>query len=804
MSTLLQELRYALRMLAKRPGLTAVAVVTLALGIGANTVIFTGVYYVLLQNLPYPQADRLVVISQAGKQGVETGVSYPDFADWKAQGDIYSQMAAARTVPMTWSGREDATRVVGGLVSADVLPMLAGRASLGRTFSDTEFRPGSAGVVILGDTFWRTRLGADPGVIGRRLTLEARELTVIGVMPAAFAYPFRAEVWLPLDSSESATTLRDATATSYEVLARLKPGITLDQAARATELLARRSREERPGGSTDLAVRVEKLRDTLPRIARYRRSLLVLQLAVTFVLLIACLNLANLLLARNAERRHEFTVRLTLGGGPGRLMRLLLVESLLLGLIGASLGLLLAQWGLHVLRAVITWRPAGLPEPGLNAPVFLVMLAVALLTSLTFGLTPALLASRLDHAETLTSGAGRTVSGAHGRRLGRALVVAQVALAVVLLASAGAMTRTLVDLASHDPGFETERAAVLSLTAPPTGDTSQERLAAYFDETLRRIRAVPGVEAVGGIAFPPLTGYNPGTEVEIEGRSTGSSELAPRSNYQRITPEYFEAMGIPVLSGRAFADADMKSGAQVIVVNRAFATRFWPGAETLGKRLRLRNDRTTPGTLTVVGVVADIAPFGPDANPQPELYLPLYRTTMTLVIRTTSRPGAVVPALRAAVRDQAEGQAAASLKTMPQMLADSRAKRGVFASLLGVMAGVALLLTALGIYGLIAHQTARRTREVGLRMALGATEWHVFGLVIAQGMTLASAGVACGLVGALAMLRVMRSLPFRLSATDPWLLAGVALVVAGVALAACYLPARRAARVDPMVALRCE
>jgi putative ABC transport system permease protein len=803
-SSLLQDLRYALRMLAKRPGLTAVAVVTLALGIGANTVIFTGVYYVLLQDLPFPQADRLVVISQAGKQGAETGVSYPDFADWKAQGDIYSQMAAARTVTMTLAGREEAERVVGGFISADLLPMLAGRASLGRTFSDAEFRPGSAGVVLLGDAFWQRRLGADPGVIGRRLTLDAREFTVIGVMPPAFAYPFRAELWLPLDSSENAEILRDATSTPYEILARLKPGVTLDRAARATELLARRSREARVVGPTELAVRVEKLRDTLPSIARYGRSLLVLQLAVTFVLLIACLNLANLLLARNAERHQEFTVRLTLGGSPGRLTRLLLVESLLLGLLGASLGLLLAQWGLHVLRAAITWRPAGLPEAGLNAPVLLVTLSVALMTSLAFGLAPALLASRLDLNEHLKSAAGRTTSDAHGRRLTKALVVAQVALAVVLLASASTMTRTLMDLARHDPGFETERAALLSLTAPPTRGTSQESLAPYFDETLRRIRAVPGVEAVGGISYLPLVGYNPGAGVEIEGRSTGSSELAPRASYQRITPEYFKAMGIPVLSGRPFADADMKARTQAVIVNYALANRFWPGTEPLGKRLRLRNDRTTPGTLTVVGVVGDLRPFGPDAGPSPELYLPLYRATMTLVIRTASSPSALVPAIRAAVRGQAQGEAAFELTTMPQRMADSRVKRGVFAWLLGAMAGVALLLTALGIYGLISHQTARRTREMGVRMALGARDRDVFGLVVRQGMTLASAGVLCGLVAACAMMRVMRTLPFRLSATDPWLFAGVGLLVAGVALLACYLPARRAAKVDPMVALRCE
>lgn len=802
MDALWQDVRYAMRSLARQPGFTALAVLTLAVGIGANTVIFTGVHALLLQPLAYPEAERLVVLSQVTPDGQETGVSFPDLTEWRAAGGVYSRMSAARTVAMNLVGRDATERVTGSLISEETLPLLGGRAWLGRTFVPEEQRPGGAKVVLLAYAFWQGRLGADPGAVGRSLRLDDESFTIVGVMPPAFLYPLRADLWLPLEANEPASLLCDASAGRYEILARLAPGVTLDRASRETARLQQRSVERRAGRTSKLSLRVTRLQDALPAAVKYRKWLCLLQGAVILVLLIASVNVASLLLARHAGRRQEFAIRLALGGGPARLTRLLLVESLLLGLLGAAFGLVLAHWGLGALVAALPWRVPGVPPIGLNLPVLCVTLAVSLATSLGFGLAPARIASRTNLNEALKAGERSATLDPRRRRLGGGLIVAEVALSVVLLVATGLMIRTLLKLAEESPGFDPERAIAISLS-PPRGQEGAA-VAAFNQEAVRRLRAVAGVESVGGISFMPLVGYNPGADILAEGRGSDSSGQWSRADYEEITPDYFRAMGIPLLRGRHFAEAEMGPQPGVVIVNQSLAARFWPAGDALGRRLQLAPEGGPRLSLAIVGVVADVKQFGLHTAARPELYLPRCSRSMTLIVRTVGDPTPLLPSVREAVQGLAGRQAAFNLRTLRQTVRDSTERRRVFAWLLGALGALALALTAAGVYGVLSHLTAERMQEMGIRLALGASAGDVLGLVLRRGLALVSCGVVCGLVAACALAPAMRSLLFGVTPLDPLAFFGATIVLLAVTLAACGVPARRAARCDPVRALRHE
>jgi len=801
-----QDLRFGARMLLKRPGFTLIAVITLALSIGANTVVFSGVYAMLFQPLPYPNSGRLAVVSQVGRQEAEFGVSYPDFTAWKERCAAFERMAAWRGINLNLTSGDEVERVAGSRVSAEFYPLLGGRAQLGRVFLAEEFRPGADKVVILSHKLWQERFGADATVIGRTLKLDDQSYTVVGVMPPSFLIPFRSVLWTPLEAEEEAGTLQDATANHYQIIGALRPGVSLDAAAKEMAALARSAGRQKPTGQPELTVKVARLRDTIPGLTKYRTPVFALQLAVLFVLLIASVNLANLLLARNATRRQEFTIRMALGAGRGRLARQLLVESLTLGMLGSLFGILLASWGMSALRADGDFRLPGAGEIEINAPVLLITLFVSLLTSLAFGLGPALMASRQDLNECLKTGV--TAADPRRRRLSGILVVAEVTLAVALLTGSGLMIRTVLKLTNASPGFNPKNAGAVTLSLPPSNKDGRggkdarpdhEILASYFDEAIRRIRALPGVESVGGVSYPPLVGYNPGADFTIGGRA--SAQL--RADIQPITPDYFQAIGIPTLRGRQFTETEMKPQPEAAIVNNAFAKKFLPDEDPLGKHIMLQSDLLPRGPLVVVGVVGDVKQFGLHSEPRPEIYLPMRRHSMTLIVRTNGNPAQWAAAVREAVKSL-DNRTAISMRTLEQMVNRSTWSRRNLALLMGVLGAVALLLAAMGIYGVISYLVAQRTREMGIRLALGAQRRDLLKLVLGQGLTLTMIGVVNGLALALALTRFLSSFLFGVSAADPITFAAIALLLALVAVMASFLPARRAMGVDPITALRHE
>lgn len=799
-----QDLRFGARMLLKRPGFTLIAVITLALSIGANTVVFSGVYVMLFQPLPYLNSGRLAVVSQVGRQESEFGVSYPDFTAWKGRSAAFERMAASRGINVNLTSRDEVERVAGSRVSEEFFPLLGGRAQLGRVFLAQEFRPGADKVVILSNKLWQERFGGEAGVIGRTLKLDDRSYTVVGVMPPSFLYPFRSVLWTPLEADEKAETLQDAAANHYQITGALRPGVSLDAAEREIATLARAASPEKSAGRPELTVKVASLRDTVPGLTKYRTPIYALQFGVLFVLLIASVNLANLLLTRNATRRQEFAVRLALGAGRRRIARQLLVESLMLGMLGSLLGLLLAAWGMNALRAVGDFRLPGASEIEINSTVLLITLLVSLLTSLAFGLGPALMAARQDLNECLKTGAAS--ADPRRRRLSGILVAAEVALAVALLTGSGLMIRTVLNLTKEDPGFNPKRAGAVSLSLPSTnkdgedGRSDDEILASYFDEAIRRIRALPGVESVGGVTYPPLVGYNPGVDFSIGGRA---ADTGLRAHIQPITPDYFKAIGIPLLRGRQFTEAEMRPQPEAAIINNAFARKFWPDEDPLGKSILLQGDDFPRGPLVVVGVVGDVKQFGLHSEPRPEIYMPTRRHSMTLIVRTGGDPAQWAAAVRETVRSL-DGRAAIGMRTLDQMVYRSTFSRRNLALLMGVLGAVALLLAAMGIYGVISYLVAQRAHEMGIRLALGAQRRDILKLVLGQGLTLTMIGVAAGLALALALTRFLSSMLFGVGAADPVTFASITLLFAGVALTASYLPARRAMKVDPITALRHE
>jgi putative ABC transport system permease protein len=798
------DLRYALRMLFKRPAFTAIAIVTLALGVGANTIVFSGVYAFFLHGLSYPNADRLVVVSRSDRNGIESGISFPDFADWRQQNSVFERMTFYRIVAMNLTGDDPVERVTGSLVSREFLPLLGGGPAVGRGFLPDDFGQGGAKTLILSHAFWQRRFGGDAGAIGKQVRLDDESFTIVGVMPRDFQYPFRAAFWTPLDEGEKSPLYSDRFANLFGVIALLKPGVSAHNAAGEIAILAERSAQQNRAGQQELKVRVTPLMDSLPGTGKYRTPVLVLQFAVIFVLLIACTNLANMLLARNTEREREFTIRLALGAGRARLVRQLLAESLMLGLSGGILGLMLAVWGIDALRSIIPLQMPGVPEVEINLPVLLTTLAVSLMTSLGFGLVPAVIASRLDLNESLKSGSGAATSDRSRRRLSRILVCSEVALAAVLIIASGLMARTFLNLTKEDPGFNPDRAIAVSLSLPPPHYSRFESLASYYDLLFERIKSSPGVESVGGVTYLPLVGYNPGTAFTIEGQTPDSKERAARADLQPVTGSYFQAMGIPVLSGREFGARDLAAVPDAAIINNALAKKFLPGQDPLGKSIQVQADTARPLSAVIVGVVGDVRQFGLHQEPRPEIYIPGYRHSMTVIIRTATRAGDHLSSIKETVERADGGKTAFGLRSMEQVVADSIERRRIFTLLLGTLAAVAVLMAAMGIYGVISYLVSQRTREIGIRMALGAERGDIVRSVVKQGVYLTILGAGAGLVASLVLTRAMRGLLYGVGVIDPAVFACMMLAMIALAVVASYIPARKASRVDPTIALRYE
>jgi predicted permease len=803
MDTIRQDLVYALRRLRQAPGFTLVAVATLAVGIGANSAIFSVVNAVLLRPLPYPEADRLVSVASTWK-GRRTVYSPQNFLDTAAAARSFEGLAAWDPGGMTLGGAGRPKGVEGAQVSAGFFDLLRVRPVLGRGFAADENEPGRTRVAVLGHALWRERFGADPGAVGRSVAVDGVPHVVVGVAPEGFSYPEGRELWTPLEYD--ARFRGDSRGAWYlTAIGRLRPGVTVEAADREVAAIAANLARAYPDDNEGVGGSVASLQAVTVQGAR--GALLLLLGAVGFVLLIACVNVANLLLARGAAREAEVAVRVALGAGRGRIVRQLIPESLVLAVVGGGAGLLLATLTLDALLAL---RPAGVPrlaEVRIDGAVAAFATGLSLLTGVLFGCFPAWQAARRTTAQSLREGGRGTVG--RGSRLRAGLVVGQTALAMVLLAGAGLLVRSFDQLRRVNPGFEAADALTFRLKLPENAYTEASQRAAFYDQLLARLRALPGVGAAGGITGLPLSGARYSFSFTVKGRPPVPPPQQPSMELRVATPGYFEAMGIPVVQGRAFTEGDGASAPRVVVLSETAVRRYFAGEEPLGQEIvtGMRGlDGQNAGGL-VVGVVGDVKDHGLDTEPLPEIYLPLGQApprTVDLLLRTRVAPRSLVPAVEDVVRAADPELPVERTRTLEEVVARSISEPRFYMLLLAAFAATALGLAALGIFGVMSYAVAQRSHEIGIRVALGARPVDVLRMVLRHALVLAGSGVAAGLLGALALSRAVASLLFELSPTDPVTLASVAALLTVVALLASYWPARRATRVDPLVALRSE
>jgi putative ABC transport system permease protein len=801
MLNLWQDLRYGARMLVKNQGFTLIAVLTLALGIGANTVIFSVVDAVLLRPLPYPNSDQLVMLWQGGRSSNELGrlpVSPPELMDYREQNQAFQRLAAYTMADVNLSGTGEPERLRATVVSSDWFAALGIQPMTGRVFLDNEHIPGQNNSVVLSYGLWQRRFGGDPNLLGQTLVLNGRAHTVAGIMPAGFRFPAEAELWLPLALRPEQLSPRQRDRHYLNVIARRKDGVSLEQAQAEVRAIASRF----PGGTN---ARLVPLQEQL--VGKVKTALLMLLVAVGFVLLIGCANVGNLLLAQAASRRTEMAIRLALGAGRSRLLRQLLTESLSLGVLGAGLGLLLASWGIDLLRTLSQDVIPRVKEIGLDSRVLGFTLGLSVLTSLLFGLAPALRASRPDLNESLKAAKGS--GGSLGRhRLRSLLVVSQMALALILLVGAGLLIRSFYRLTQVNPGFEPAQVLTADIALPFARYDTNEKRVAFYQQLVPRLEALPGVQSAGVVSDLPLSGMNADRSFTHDGIAPERMRRSPPSaDYRHCSPNYFRAIRIPLVRGRYFTEQDALGTQRVAIINETLARRIWPNEDAVGKRITFFAPQGLEDWRVIVGVVGDVRHHGLSSETKPEIYVPQYQTpvaTMTMVLRTTGDPQTVIAALREAVRSLDQDQPLFNIRSLEQLRSGSVASQRFSMLLLGLFAAVALLLAALGIYGVISYAVTQRTREIGVRIALGAQVKDVLKLVVKQGMTLALIGVLIGLGGALALTQLMKTLLFGVSATDPLTFAVVAMLLIAVALLAALVPARRATKVDPMVALRYE
>jgi len=808
------DLRYALRQLKGSPAFALVMLVTLGLSIGANSAIFSVIDGVLVKSLPYPRADRLVRIFLSSSSYPKFPLNPFDFRDFRARNRSFESMAAFTRGDVQLSGSGDPARINGFGVTAGYFHVLGFQPELGREFTPAEEIPGNGLYAVISDRLWRSRFDADPAILGRKITLNMQPFTVIGVMPAGAAHPGNeyhsvaygdsVEVWWPFSFAGDP----NRRGSHYiEGIARLRDGVTVDQARAEMNAIMTQLGREHPNNDTGWTVLVIPLYTEL--VGGSRQLLLVLLGAVGIVLLIACANAANLLLARASSRQREIAVRMAMGAARFRVIRQLLTESLLLSCAGGALGLALAFSGVKTLVALL---PADFPRAGdihVSAPVFLFTFAVSVVTGMLFGAAPALQAAHTDPREGLQKGGRTTTAGGRQARLRNALVVSEISLACVLLIGAGLMMRSLLNQLHLDPGFRQDHLLTASLSLPHSIYTKGDRIGDFYDQLAIRLSAQPGVVAAGAGSDLPWTGWdeNAGGWI-IEGKATPPGQ-SNHARYHMATPGYFRALGIPLLAGRFFteADRDLKGVPNVIIVNRALAERYWGQEDVVGRRISFEDTPKESDWFRIVGVVGDVKdqPNSPAASPGfwwPELQAS--NSDMSVIVRTAKDPQLAVDALRNEVHRLDPSLAVADVQVMDQIASSAVAAPRFAFVLVGVFAGLAILLAAIGTYGVIAYSVAQRTAEFGLRMALGAQQGDVLRMVLSQASRLAIAGTLLGIAASLLMARALRSLIFQVSPTDPSTIVSVGLIVILVALLACYIPARRATAADPMNALRAE
>jgi predicted permease len=805
--TFLQDVRYGLRQLRRNPGFTAVAVITLALGIGANTAIFSVMHATLFHQLPYKNPSQLVAVWETEPDGC---FSAPDFLDFKAQNRVFQDMGAFDTAEFNLTGVDNPRQIRAGSVTAGFFKVLEVHPILGRAFLAQEDQARRNHVVVLSYGLWRQRFGSDPNIVGKIVRLDLKPYTVVGVMPHDFAFSIP-DHYGPMDLWVPAVLDNPSRSFHYlDVIARLKPRVTLRQARADMDTIDARLVKEYAAEIAKNGTKLVPLHEEI--YGDIQPVLLLLFGAVGFVLLIACANVANLQLTRASTRQKEVAIRAALGASRGRVMRQLLSETVLLALIGGGLGILLASWGTTLLAGL---QAAGLPHGTaitVDSVVLAYSLGLSVLTGVLVGLAPALHCSCAALSDSLKEG-GRTTAGeAGGRRLRRVLTVFEIAISTILLIGAGLLLRSFVGLIDVKPGFDTRHILTLSLDLPQYSYPDASSQATFYTQVLTRIGSLPSVKAVGAINNLPLSGdYISGT-FSIEGENQINKSNSPAAQARWVTPGYFWAMGVPLLDGRAFSAADTNTAPLVVLIDQSLARRYFPRADPIGRRVKFGPATSSHPWATVVGVVGDVRDLGLDKHPDVEIYVPYQQNIidynplpeMALVVRTAGDPNSLAPAVFSEIHKVDRDLALPQALAMEAIYAASISARRFNMLLLGLFAGLALTLTAVGIYGVISYSVAQQTHEIGIRMALGAQKRDVLQLVLGQGVKLALVGAGVGLAGALSIGRVLSGLLYGVKPTDPLTFIAVSLVLIGVALLACYVPARRGAKVDPMVALRYE
>jgi predicted permease len=803
-----RDVRFGLRSLGRSPGFAAVAILCLALGIGANAAIFSVVNAVLLRPLPYPEADHLVRVYESFPGGMYGSVSVPNYRDWLAQSDGFEQLAAWRVGSRNLRGSGEAEHLRVVEATPNLFSMLRASSLLGRTFVPGQDEPGKAQVAVLSESLWRRRFGGDRSVLGRAIELDGSPHTVIGVMPASFAFPpswVRTDVWMPFKPSPQQENARGSH--FLAVIGRLKPGMSLDRAGAQLRGVAATLEREYPVQQAGRSVVVQPLQETV--VGKTRPALLILLGAVLLVLLIACANVANLLLARAAARRREVAIRLALGASRARLIRQFLIESLVLALAGALVGTLLARWSLAVLVPLAEGAlpiSGGVPGIPIDGRVFGFLLLVTVLSGLAFGVVPALQASREDIRDTLGDASAKATSGGRQQRFRNALVMAEIALSLVLLIGAGLLLRGFLRVSATAPGLEARNVLTAHVTVPDSQrDGATPRL---FRPLLDRLRHIPGVRSAAVVSLLPIQSFGMNGTYVVEGRPAPAAGQEPLAELRVASPQLFASLGIPTLRGRDFEERDGGPGARWAIINEALARQQFPGENPVGRRFRLEEEEAPH---TILGVVGNVREAGLDREPFPEIYFPYAEAgadgmpgDAILVIRTVVPPGSVAADVRAAVRGVDPGLPVHQVETMEEVISKSLAGRRLNLWLLGIFAGIALVLSAAGLYGVISYLVAQRTREIGVRIALGAQTQDVVGLVMRQGARLTAVGIALGLLGAFLFTRALESLIYGVSARDPLTFVAIAALLAAVALLATWIPAERAAHIDPLLAIRKE
>ncbi|MEY2538377.1 MAG: hypothetical protein QOG67_2117 [Verrucomicrobiota bacterium] len=814
----MQEIRFAIRRLAKSPAFVVIAVVTLALAIGANTAVLSLVNALLIRPLPYRAPQQLVLLLQHFKtQNLERiPVSPGEFVDYENRNHSFERLGAFGYTSLNLAGSDKPERIPGALVTAGVLPLLGVAPVQGRFFEADECKTGRDDVVIISERLWRRKFNRDPQTLGSKIPLDGKNFTVVGIMPEGFDFPLqlfnlgaggqfgeRADIWQPLAFTDK--DLETRYSRSYYIVGRVKAGVTLAQAQADVENINdQMCREHKNNYPQDRSFGGDVLRLQELAVSGMRPTLLILLAAVVLVLLIACANLTTMLLARAASHEREMAIRVALGAGPMRILKQVLTESVLLALLGGIAGVLLAVWGVDLLKNIGASTVPRLREVNLDFRVLIMTFGIAVGTGILFGLVPGIVCAKPELTESLKEGGRGSSEGRRRNRLRNALVVAEVALALVLLTGAGLLMKSFVRLQRVSPGFDPHNVLTMEVSLPKLRYPDDKAIVRFSDEAQQRIAALPGVQFAAVTTILPLSGNNGDSSFAIEGRSEKSNMPGPDEEKREVSADYFRAIGTPLLKGRFFTAADNADAPHVIIVNQALAKKWWPGGDAVGKRIVMGGMSADPKWINVVGIVADIRHAGLDAEPKPEMYIPFAQNpykTMILAVRSARDPRALISAVRAQIQGIDPGQPVANIRTFESVLSDSLAPRRLSVVLLGVFAGVAVLLATVGIYGVMSFLVVQRTHEIGVRMALGAQRADVMRLVIGRALKLTALGTGIGLVMALVSTRALQALLYSVSAFDLSTFLFVTFVLGAVAMAASYLPAQRATRADPMIAL---